>query len=98
MEISEIKSRLSLETVLNHYQLSPDKNGMLHCPFHEDRKPSMQVYPKTGTCYCFSTNCQTHEKSLDVIDFIMFMENTTTGASLPVGSQASACAVYALTQ
>jgi len=77
MEISEIKSRLSLETVLNHYQLSPDKNGMLPCPFHEDRKPSMQVYYKTGTCYCFSTNCQTHEKSLDVIDFIMFMENTT---------------------
>jgi DNA primase len=74
VEIPAIKSRLSLETVLNHYQLTPDKNGMLHCPFHEDRKPSMQVYPKTGTCYCFSSNCKTHGKSLDVIDFIMFME------------------------
>jgi DNA primase len=37
----------------------------------------MQVYPETNTCFCFSTNCPTHGKSLDVIDFIMYMEKTT---------------------
>lgn len=75
MEIAEIKSRLSLSEVLRHYNLRPDRNKMLSCPFHEDKKPSMQVYEKTGTVYCFSGNCKTHGKSLDVIDFILHKEN-----------------------
>ena len=76
MEISEIKSRLTLKQVLQHYNLKPDKNLRLNCPFHDDKTPSFQVYYKTHTCYCFSSNCKTHGKSLDVIDFIMYMENT----------------------
>ena len=75
MEISEIKSRLSLSTVLHHYGLKPDKNARLHCPFHDDRTPSMQVYYRTHTAYCFSGNCPTHGKSMDVIDFVMYKEN-----------------------
>ncbi|MDD3911789.1 MAG: CHC2 zinc finger domain-containing protein, partial [Bacteroidales bacterium] len=76
MEIQEIKSLLTMETVLQHYGLIPDKNHRLCCPFHNDRTPSMQVYPETNTCYCFSSNCKTHGKSLDVIDFIMYKEGT----------------------
>jgi DNA primase len=41
MEIATIKSHLSIESVLTHYGLSADRNGMLHCPFHEDSTPSM---------------------------------------------------------
>jgi DNA primase len=37
----------------------------------------MQVYYKTQTCYCFSSNCPTNGKSLDVIDVIMFKEKIT---------------------
>src|SRR3989339_893397 len=74
MEIRDIKERLSLQQVLSHYKLKPDKNNRLNCPFHEDKTPSMQVYFETNTVYCFSANCKTHGKSLDVIDFIMFME------------------------
>ena len=74
MEISEIKSRLTLAMVLHHYGLKPDKHHRLHCPFHDDKTPSLQVYYKTHTAYCFSANCQTHGKSMDVIDFIMYME------------------------
>jgi DNA primase len=77
MEISETKARLTLKEVLDYYWLQPDKHGRLHCPFHEDQTPSLQLYYKTNTCYCFSSNCKTHGKSLDVIDFIMYMENTT---------------------
>ncbi len=76
MEIQEIKSRLTMERVLQHYGLSPDRNHRLCCPFHNDKTPSLQVYPDTNTCYCFSSNCQTHGKSLDVIDFIMYKEGT----------------------
>ncbi|MFM8913632.1 MAG: CHC2 zinc finger domain-containing protein, partial [Flammeovirgaceae bacterium] len=55
MEIQEIKTKLTLAQVLEHYGLKPDKLGKLNCPFHEDKTPSMQVYYKTQTCYCFSS-------------------------------------------
>lgn len=77
MEISAIKSRLSIATVLHYYGLKPDKNNKMCCPFHEDKTPSMQIYYKTQTAYCFSSNCKTHGKSIDVIDFIMLKENIT---------------------
>jgi DNA primase len=75
MEISKIKEQLSLATVLAHYSLKPDRNSMLCCPFHPDKTPSLQVYLQTNTVYCFSGNCKTHGRSLDVIDFIMHKEN-----------------------
>ena len=77
MEIQEIKKNLTLATILHRYGLEPDKNNRLQCPFHEDKTPSMQVYYKTHTAYCFNSNCKTHGKSLDVIDFIMNKESTT---------------------
>ena len=69
MEIAQIKQSLSIESVLSHYGLTADRNGMLCCPFHDDKTPSMQLY--ATTVYCFSTNCARHGKSIDVIDFIM---------------------------
>jgi len=82
MEISEIKQRLTLAAVLQHYGLKPDKNLRLNCPFHDDKTPSLQVYYKTHTAYCFSSNCKTHGKSLDVIDFIMYKENCSKHEAL----------------
>jgi DNA primase len=72
MEIANIKSHLSIETVLTNYGLSADRNGMLHCPFHEDGTPSMQLY--ATTVHCFSTNCPQHGKNIDAIDFILHKE------------------------
>jgi hypothetical protein len=37
----------------------------------------MQVYYKTHTAFCFSSNCKTHGKAVDALDFIMLMENIT---------------------
>ena len=77
MEIQEIKNHLPLSQVLHYYHLKPNKQQQLNCPFHNDKTPSMQIYYKTHTAYCFSSNCKTHGKSLDVIDFIMYKENIT---------------------
>ncbi len=77
MEIADIKKRLSILTVLQHYNLQPDKNSRINCPFHNDRTPSMQVYPETGTVFCFSSNCKLHGKAIDQIDFILHKENCT---------------------
>jgi DNA primase len=73
MEIPEIKQGLSILKVLAHYNLVPDRNNRLKCPFHEDTTPSFQVYPKTNTWNCFSSNCKAG--SGDQVDFIMKHEN-----------------------
>jgi DNA primase len=65
MEISEIKQRLSIETVLNHYDLHPDRHHFLKCPFHNDEDPSLKIYPETNTFNCFGCGA-----AGDVIEFI----------------------------
>jgi|SRR5579859_4272358 len=82
MEIPEIKAQLTLARVLQHYGLKPDKHLRLHCPFHDDSTPSLQVYYKTHTAYCFSTACRTHGQSMDVIDFVMHKEGCTKHEAL----------------
>ena len=77
MEIAEIKSQLGILDLLKSYSLTPDRNKRINCPFHEDKTPSMQVYPETNTVYCFSSNCKLHGKAIDQIDFIMHKENCT---------------------
>jgi DNA primase catalytic core len=77
MEISQIKRQLSISEVLSRYGLKVGANGKMCCPFHEDSTASFQVYAKTNTAYCFSANCPTGGKSMDVIDFIMYKEQIT---------------------
>jgi DNA primase len=77
MEISDIKAKLTLSEVIKHYGYKADKQNRINCPFHDDKTPSMQLYWKTHTAYCFSANCKTHGKNLDVIDFILHKENVT---------------------
>ena len=68
MDIQEIKSRLTLSNLIQYYGYKATKNNRICCPFHEDKTPSMQLYWKTQTAYCFSSNCKTHGKAIDVID------------------------------
>jgi DNA primase/DNA-binding MarR family transcriptional regulator len=80
MEIPEIKRQLPIGRVLEHYGLKPDRNDRLHCPFHPDRTPSLQIYPKTDTYCCFSSNCTAGTG--DVIEFIGRMEKCTKHEAL----------------
>jgi DNA primase len=77
MEIQEIKGKLTISEVIKHYGLKADKQNRLKCPFHDDKTPSLQLYYKTQTAFCFSTNCTTHGKAIDVIDFILYYEKCT---------------------
>lgn len=72
MEISEIKQRLKIDTVLSHYNLTPDRNHHLKCPFHEDQDPSLKIYQNTNTFHCFGCGA-----SGDVIEFIERYKNLT---------------------
>jgi DNA primase len=80
MEISEIKQQLTIGRVLEHYQLQANPNNMLSCPFHNDKTPSLQIYPQTNTFCCFSSNCKAGTG--DVIDFIQLMEKGTKRAAI----------------
>jgi len=72
MEIADIKKGLPISQVLQHYGLKADRHDRLLCPFHPDKTPSLQVYPKTNTYCCFSSNCTAGTG--DVIQFIQLME------------------------
>jgi DNA primase catalytic core len=77
MEIQEIKSRLSILTVLNYYNLEPDRHKMLKCPFHEDDQPSLKIYTETNTFNCFGCNANG-----DAIEFIQRKENLSKHQAL----------------
>ena len=72
MEIQDIKNQLSITELVAHYNLKTNTNHMLCCPWHNDKTPSLQIYLKTNTWTCFSSNCSAG--SGDVIDFIMKYE------------------------
>ena len=94
MELKEIKQQLTINQVLQHYGLKPDKNQRLICPFHNDKNPSLQIYPKTNTYCCFSSNCKAGTG--DQIQFIELKENCnkhealTKAASLINGNPSTA--------
>lgn len=53
MQIPHIKKQLPIHQVLAHYNIKPDRNNHIKCPFHEDDKPSCKIYPETNTYHCF---------------------------------------------
>jgi DNA primase catalytic core len=80
MELKDIKQQLSIGQVLQHYNLKPDKNQRLLCPFHNDKTPSLQIYPATNTYCCFSSNC--NAGTGDTIQFIQLKENCSKHEAL----------------
>jgi DNA primase len=77
MEIQQIKTQLSLQQVLEHYGLTPNKNHMLNCPFHEDKTASLQVNLAKNYYKCHA--CGKHG---DQIQFVQDKENSTKHEAL----------------
>ena len=59
---SEIKENVSTRDAAEYYGLDVNRNGMVCCPFHDDRHPSMKV---DKNFYC--VGCQAKG---DVIEFV----------------------------
>jgi DNA primase len=72
MEIAVIKQNLPLANVLQYYNLRPNKNNMLNCPFHEDNTASLQVNPTQNKYKCHAC-----DKKGDVIQFVQDYEKLT---------------------
>mgnify|MGYP000067351359 CR=1 FL=1 len=72
MTIKEIKEKLFIDVVLSHYNIKVNSNKHCLYPFHNDKKPSLRIYPETNTYTCFGC-----DKTGDVIQFIQDIENCT---------------------
>ena len=82
VSFDDIKTQVSMRDVLAHYGLmegtteKASKHGIelrLHCPFHEDKTPSLSINAETGKFHCFGC----HAKGGDIFDFVVSKEGIT---------------------
>ena len=67
----EIRQRLTMREVVEHYGFQVDRANCIRCPFHAgDRQASLHIYPGSGGFHCFG--CGAHGS---VIDFAMLLFN-----------------------
>lgn len=64
-----IRDTVDMGNILSLYGYAP-KRGVMPCPFHGERNPSLKIYPETGGWHCFGCG-----RGGSVIDFVMEHEN-----------------------
>jgi DNA primase len=73
LDFNWVKDNASFEAVARHYKLALICSGSqrkARCPFHEDRRPSLQVNLDKSVFHCFGCNA-----SGNILDFVMKSEN-----------------------
>lgn len=80
-EVSQLKSSVAIEDLIGRYVelRTSGQNYKARCPFHEDRNPSLVVFPRTQSFYCFG--CR--ERG-DVLSFLMLRDRLTFPEALKV--------------
>lgn len=78
-QIEAIRANHPIEQVIARYiELRPSgRRWVGRCPFHEDRMPSLVVYPHNQSWYCFGCDI-----GGDVFTFIQRIENVSFGDAL----------------
>lgn len=64
-DFDEIKLRVGMREVAEFYGYPVNRQGRCTCPFHDDRRPSMLIYPHNRGYYCFVCNA-----GGDVVTFV----------------------------
>lgn len=64
-DYENIKDLVGMKTAAEFYGFPVGRNGCCICPFHQDRRPSMRIYPHNRGYYCFSCG-----SGGDVIKFV----------------------------
>ena len=80
-DLDRIREAVTMREALAHYGITMERGGFAPCPFHNDRHPSMKVYPGDRGYYCFVC----HEGG-DVLHFIQKMENSSFGEAVRVAA------------
>jgi DNA primase len=69
-DLERLKAQNPIADVAQRYGvtlLPSGQNYRAHCPFHDDRTPSLQIYPEEGSFKCYGASCGLYG---DVIDFV----------------------------
>ncbi|MBD3362103.1 DNA primase [Candidatus Dojkabacteria bacterium] len=61
----EVARGVDIENLFNRFGINLRKKFAI-CPFHDDKNPSLRVYPKTNSWYCFGCG-----RGGDTIDFVI---------------------------
>lgn len=67
MTTEEIKSTVTMADVLSRYGMRPGRSGMICCPFHNEKNPSMKIFKDGYKCFACNENG-------DVFKFVQKME------------------------
>ena len=76
-----VRQIVTMEDVAEHYGIRITRNRMALCPFHDDRHPSMMVYPEDRGFYCFVCN-----KGGDIFEFIKAYEGVSFGEAIRIAA------------
>lgn len=50
----KVKDAVSMQQVAVFYGIQVDRRGLCLCPFHQDKHPSLKIYPNGKGFYCFT--------------------------------------------
>lgn len=50
----KVKESVTMQQVAEYYGLSVNRKGLCLCPFHNDKNPSLKIYPNGKGFYCFT--------------------------------------------
>lgn len=80
--VDRIKREVTIMRAAERYGIRVNKSGFALCPFHAEKTPSMKLYPKTDSFYCFGCGA-----SGDVINLVQRLFNINfRQAILRIGS------------
>jgi DNA primase len=65
MDIKELKERLTILDIADRLGIQVNKQGKAHCPFHDDKTPSLQFSKEKNIATCFSSRC--NAGTMDII-------------------------------
>ena len=68
----KVKKAVSMQQVAEYYGLQLNRKGLCQCPFHQDKNPSLKIYPDGKGFYCFT--CGTGG---DQIKFVALYHDTS---------------------
>lgn len=63
--IEVVRNSVTTEDILNRYVGQPNRMKKYHCPFHNDKTPSLSINPKNGKFRCFS--CGENGDGIDIV-------------------------------
>ncbi|WP_289001061.1 CHC2 zinc finger domain-containing protein [uncultured Roseivirga sp.] len=57
MEIHDLKQHFTILDIADRLGIQVNKQGKAHCPFHDDKTPSLQFSKEKNIATCFSSRC-----------------------------------------